>query len=157
MPSLIRIAGFLPLSKARKLALKARLLDSAFHKDIERARGARNFDAVRHLEDQHQFEARMMQEEMDQEYSDRLVQTASQLRVPIPRWRDEEGELTTDWLQGTETGYIYLSEKGIDRVREAIRSEERWNQEKRAHWILWITALTGLVGAITGLVAIASR
>ena len=54
-----------------------------------------------------------------------------------------------------------VSPTSVNRAsrRFAKRSggEQTWRQQRRAHWIMWVTALTGLVGALTGLLAIVLR
>ena len=66
---------------------------------------------------------------------------------------DDHGETTKDWRQGPQ-GLWCLTDQGIANVREEIRNELRWRHERRAHWINWFSVLVGLIGAITGLVAV---
>jgi hypothetical protein len=72
MPNLIRIAGRLPIPKARRLALQPGLIDRGFRRKIAKARKAKDSVAVDELQARRHQEALMMREEMDQEYSDRL-------------------------------------------------------------------------------------
>jgi hypothetical protein len=86
-------------------------------------------------------------------YTKRLLRTARRLRVRIPDKYDDKGELTDYWERAWD-GPLYLSESGDAQLRSAIRVERKERHEARAHWINWIAAITGLVGAVTGLLAI---
>jgi hypothetical protein len=44
--------------------------------------------------------------------------------------------------------------KGITKVREEIRKEEKWRRETRANWAVLLSALGGVIGSITGLAAV---
>jgi hypothetical protein len=154
MAHLIRFVGQLPLAKSTKLEWQARMVDRAYKKDIAKARASKDREAVRELQDQHREELAMMREESDDHLSAQLIRTARRLRVPVPPLMDEEHELTVDWERGSRLGMVYLSDRGIAKVREAIRAEQRWRQEHRAHWVLWLSAATGIIGALTGLLAI---
>lgn len=101
---------------------------------------------------------RMADEEYDEqsadlEYSKRLLAKARQLRVPIPALptRDHPNGF---WEESTLLGGHFLTPLGVKSVREAIRDEERWLIDRRAQWIVWCTAITGVIGALTGLLAI---
>src|SRR2546423_663715 len=118
MPNLTRVTRYLPIPKARRLALKAHLVDRAFRRKIDVARTAKDSAAVEELQLQRNHEARMIREEMDHEYSDGLLRTARRFRLPVPRLLDEEGELMGDWTEGSGSGYVYLTETGITRVRD---------------------------------------
>lgn len=88
------------------------------------------------------------------EFSRSLLKLASSLRVPVPSAYKSDSELTEHWDRSEFTGQLYLTDAGVSAVRAEIRKEIGWRRESRAHWIAWITAVTGLVGALTGLMAI---
>lgn len=42
-------------------------------------------------------------------------------------------------------------------IRDEIRHELKARHEVRAQWVVWLSALTGVIGAITGLVAVLAQ
>ena len=56
--------------------------------------------------------------------------------------------------EGSQTGGWYLTVSGIREVRAEIRQAQKSRHEQRAHLVVWISAITGVIGAITGLVAV---
>ena len=58
-----------------------------------------------------------------------------------------------DWVKGSE-GYWYLTPIGIAKLRKDKREEEKWRREGRAHQIQWVAAIGGVIGTITGLIAV---
>lgn len=97
-------------------------------------------------------------EEMDSIRSDRLVKKARKLDLAVPPspygTRMERDEY---WERGVMTGLWYLTTAGINKLRTDIRAEQRARQKMHAHWIAWIAALTGVIGALTGLFSILLR
>ena len=71
-------------------------------------------------------------EEIDSLQTKRFCQLANRLLVPIPD----------------------RSNKGIWEIKKLIRQEKR---ERSEGFIVWIPALTGIIGAITGLAAVLTR
>ena len=95
-----------------------------------------------------------MQEEHDAGYTGLLLRQARRLHVPTPPFRLDDGEVVAPWEQGSRAQLVYLSDEGIALVRDAIRTEQRLRHERRAQWAVWLPALTGVIGALTGLLAI---
>jgi hypothetical protein len=58
------------------------------------------------------------------------------------------------WETGRNTGSWYLSNKGITEVRSLIRKDTREILEIVSKWV---SISIGLIGAITGLVAVIRR
>jgi aspartate/methionine/tyrosine aminotransferase len=129
MPSLIRVVGKLPLPTETKLSWQRALLDRSYAKDIAEARKVKDKDKVASLEGSHRFEIEMHEE-------------------------DEDAYITKKLLQNHYTGRMYLTTKGIAALREEIRRELKARHEARSQWVVWLSALTGVIGAITGLVAL---
>lgn len=99
----------------------------------------------------------MIEEEIDHHLTHQLLQKARKLKVPIPHRTVSDPDGDDIWTQGHQTGNWYLTDKGYSYMRLAIRSEIKERHEIRAHWVVWISVLTGLVGAVTGLLAVFSR
>ncbi len=69
--------------------------------------------------------------------------------LPIPDHGDENL-----WKRCQYSNRSNLTEKGIAELRATIRREQK---ETREIYLPWIAGLIGLVGAITGLLAIILR
>lgn len=104
-----------------------------------------------------QYELDEAAEEEHGAYTRRLLHRAKSLLVSVPSRDGGELEGGPYWEQGQALGTWYLTRNGIARIRAAIREEEKARREARAHWVIWVSALTGLVGAATGLLAIILR
>jgi len=93
-------------------------------------------------------------EEEDAHLTRTMLSNVRDMRIPIPPRHDKHGAESDLWYQGHHTGGWYLTDQGIAFLRSEIRQEHKARHELRAQWIPWLLALTGLVGSITGLVAL---
>ena len=85
-----------------------------------------------------------------------LLDRARQLRLPVPSLYDGSN-ISPMYRQSTLDGTRYfLSLEGEQKVRFAIREEEKHRSERWARRVSYINALIGLIGAVTGLVALLS-
>ncbi|MCU1090444.1 hypothetical protein JAK58_02810 [Stenotrophomonas maltophilia] len=140
-----------------RLAWSRSRIESGYAKDIATARRTKNHDEVLSLESARLFELRLQQEEEDSHLTKQLRRKARRLRVPIPRVRNDDGSISDQWYEGSQTGGWYLTNAGILSLREEIRKEQKARHEGRAQLIVWLSAITGIVGAITGLVAVLQK
>ena len=154
VPFLIRIVDWLPISKGLKLSWKMELVDRAYVAEIKALRKAGSTARAESVEENHRFELRLIEEDQDQLYTRQLLNQARRLRVPIPRLYQEDGKHSSGWEEGSLLGRWHLTETGIAELREEIRKELRWRFERRAHWVAWLSAITGVLGAFTGLIAV---
>jgi len=71
----------------------------------------------------------------------------------LPEWTERE-----EPAKGFGVGYSYLTESGKARLQEQINQKlrERWEWRVKIA-VLIATAITGLIGALTGLIAIARK
>jgi len=90
----------------------------------------------------------LYEDEIHELWTRYLREKAERLLLPLPPMDDENY-----WEESRVTSRKLLTRKGIDEVRRSIRRELH---ERRSGWLTWVAALTGLVGAISGLVAIIS-
>ncbi len=88
-------------------------------------------------------------EEIDRLKSRRLCQIADRLMVPLPDIQDKEQWKEQSYGQGR-----VLTSKGLWELRKLVREEKR---ERREGFVVWLAALTGIIGAMTGLAAVLSR
>lgn len=99
-----------------------------------------------------EMEYRTLEEEYETIFSRRLLKKAIRLRVPVPEYPVGDGVYENEnWRRALYTGTWYLRTEGIRRLRAEIRAELKARSERRQ---ALLTPLTGLVGALTGLVAI---
>ncbi len=80
--------------------------------------------------------------------SDYYYEKAFQYGVAIPR--GEEYWEKSEAYPGTS----HLNREGLSLVRTSIHEEQKRRLE---HFSVWVAGLTGLVGAITGLVAVLAK
>ena len=101
-----------------------------------------------------QFEYQFLEEDEASFHSRQLLRRARELRIPTPSVFDGD-ILSADYQRSGVDGHRYfLSLTGEQKVRAAIREEEKYRSERWARRIPYITALSGLIGTITGLVAL---
>lgn len=96
-------------------------------------------------------ETEIIYDQIHKLHTDYLLSIASRLIVPTPSWDDQ-----TCWEE-SPMGFRYLTTKGIADLRAAIRSEQKLRLERILMWVPAIAALTGLIGALTGFIAIWHR
>ena len=154
MPFLLRLVSKLPISAETRFAWQRTLLDRAYGKDISAARKLKDKDKVESLEHDRRFEIDLHDEEEDSHLTKKILSKARQLRVPIPHKYNVDNTESEHWYEGQYTGRWYLSTSGFSALREEIRHEEKARHEARAHLVVWISSLTGVIGAVTGLVAL---
>jgi hypothetical protein len=153
MSFLLRQLSRIPVLTETQLAWQRSLLDRAYAKDIAAARRAKESAKVAELESSHMFELQMHDEDEDSFITRRLLSKARRLRVPIPRRYNQDGSHSDLWYEGSNTGRSCLTTEGMSTLREQLRKEVKARHELRSQWTVWLAALTGLIGAITGLVA----
>ncbi len=146
-----RIDRLLP--RSRRWERQEIRLKDAYARDVAKAREEKDRDKIHELENMNMVDLQVLREEQDAALTQDLLRQARKLRVPVPpRMRDNDE--TGYWARSMMTMEVYLTPKGIKKIREEIRAEERWRHERRSHWVPWITALTGLAGTIIGILAI---
>jgi hypothetical protein len=156
MGKLLHLVHKLPLSRTR-LSWERELLDSAYARDIAAARAAKDQEKAQSLISAHQFELELHGEEEDAYLTRKLLSEARRLWIPEPPLFINLLP-SEHWYQSQNSGRWYLTrQKGMTALREAIRTEGKAAHEARSRWVVWITATTGLIGAVTGLVAVLTR
>lgn len=76
----------------------------------------------------------------------RFRQISNRLMVPMPESKDKEL-----WKDLGYVGGRALTDKGFWELNKLIRQEKR---ERREGFVVWLAALTGIIGALTGLAAV---
>jgi hypothetical protein len=81
-----------------------------------------------------------------------ILNSARRLFLPVPDFDADKGD---NWIYLQDgSGRIHLTLQGQRRLLDAIRAEKAASSER---FRLWLAGLTGLVGAITGLIALLFR
>ena len=140
-----------------RLARSRRAIQRGYGKDIAAARNAKKFTEASELEGAERFEMALQEELEDSFLTSSLLQKARRLRVPIPYSRNADGTESDLWYEGRQTGGRYLSSAGIRHLRHEIRQELKDRHESRSHHLVWLTALTGIIGSATGLIAVLQK
>jgi len=148
---------WLPMPKTWRLRWYLARANRSYDREVKKARqkGATR-DALEGIQQGWWADTDELNEELEELRTRRLLRQAYRLDVPVPL-RPIEQQHNEFWEQGHMTGSWYLTTAGINKVRTDIRTEIRARQETRAYWLRWVAAITGLVGALTGLVAVLSK
>lgn len=154
MPNLLQLIRYVPALREWKAEWRRSLLDRAYAKDIAAAKVAKDKDKVVSLESDHQFEIQMHEEEADLELTRYLTRQARRLHVPLPRYKNDDGSESGHWHEGPLTYYRMLTTEGVAKLRDEIRREKKARHESKAVWIPWLSTITGVIGAATGLIAL---
>ena len=132
----------------RRLSWQKKLIKKSYFKEIKKAKEDKKDSRLEELSRDCQFEIEFIEEE-DLLFTNRLIDKAKRLRIPLPTHTRPEY-----WVKGKNTSSLYLSPDGISKLREDIRKEERWRVEVRAQKVVWLSAITGILGALTGRLAV---
>jgi len=157
MPTAFQILRYLPLPRERKAEWRRELLNRAYAKDIAAARKANDSNKVESLQHDHQYELQIDYEKEAEVLTRYLLREARRLHVPTPKYKSDNGKESDYWYEGSLTYRRLLTTQGVAHVRDEIRKERKARHEARSIWIPWLSALTGLVGTITGLVALIQK
>jgi hypothetical protein len=148
--NIYRLLRITPIPEGMRLRLRRSFMDREV--DQERRRLVKNGGTAADLwEDGNwQLEYQYLEEDEASFHSQQLLRRARELRIPTP-----SNVVSADYKRSGLDGHrYYLSLTGEQKVRAAIREEEKYRSERLARRIPYITALSGLIGTITGLVAL---
>lgn len=145
------------LPTSRQLAWSRSRIERGYGKSIAAARQAKDYNDVQSLMSATRFELDLQREEEDAHQTKQLLREAMRLRVPVPPVHPDGGANSGHWYEGSQTGRWYLTVSGIREVRSEIRQEQKSRHEQRAHLVVWISAIAGVIGTITGLVAVLQK
>jgi hypothetical protein len=135
-------------AKLAKLFSQKEAIRNSYADDIRKAQKAKKSqDDIKSLESSSYFEESMVDEEISLLATDYLIGKATRRFVPIPS-RETEGM----WNQCNNISDRYiLTRQGISELRSSLRKEQK---EKIELVVMILAVLTGIIGAVTGLVAV---
>ena len=154
MPTFLRLVRYVPAPREWKAEWRRTLLDRSYTADIAAAKAAKDAEKAESLAMDHQYEIQMYQEEDDIELTRYLIRQTRRLHEPLPRYKNADGSDSDHWYEGSLTHYLALTTEGVAKLRDEIRREKKARHEAKAVWIPWLSAITGAIGAATGLVAL---
>ncbi|PQA84060.1 hypothetical protein C5F52_06350 [Limnohabitans sp. TS-CS-82] len=140
-----------------KLFLQRKKIDQIYSKEISMARKTGDHEKMRSLEQDYFFDIALHEEEEDAFLTNKYLSKARQLHLSVPHRNEDDGKTSKYWYEGRYTGCFYLTPLGFASLRENIRQELKARHDARAHWAVWLSALTGVIGAITGLASVLSK
>lgn len=155
--NIIRLLNITPMPESMRLRLRRYFIDREV--DQERRRFIKNGGHSTEFWDNGnwQLEYQFLEEDEASFHSRQLLGRARELRIPTPPVFVGD-VLSPDYQRSGLYGHrYYLSLAGEQKVRSAIREEEKYRSERWARRIPYITALSGLIGTITGLVALLAK
>ena len=150
-----RIEKLLPMRT--RLRLERRRTDREFAREIAAARAAKDSHQVQQLQGMHQHFSQLHGEEEDSFETQQLLSKARRMGVPRPPLYDKSGAETDDWYKAFQLDEWCLTTAGMAKLRDAIRAEQKARHEGRTRWFPWISALSGLLGIATALIALLLR
>lgn len=75
------------------------------------------------------------------------VRLANRMLIPVPTFEAEGGA----WMQSQQTGRYHLKPQELHELRTAVRAEQK---ARREVWAMGLVLVTGVIGALSGLIAI---
>ncbi|HEY1719482.1 MAG TPA: hypothetical protein VGH42_14475 [Verrucomicrobiae bacterium] len=129
---------------------KGRMI-KAYHIALHEAHANhQNREQIEEITSSYRFETDMIEDEINLMISDYWISKVQRLGIFTP-WSEDR----TIW---NETNSIpdrrVLPQKGVSEIRSQIRAERKAQMEM---WLPWITVLTGLVGALIGLLTVLKK
>lgn len=148
-----RLLQATPMPRSVRLRFRRAIMDFGYELDSRRRvkNGGRAEDAWE--EGNWDYEYQILEDDEAKLHSEQLLNRARELRIPIPTVFEGD-RVSSDYRRSSVDARYLLSIVGEQKVRAAIREEEKYRSERWARRIPYITALSGLVGTITGLVAL---
>lgn len=134
-----------------KLLRDKRSIEKKFGKKIKTARTKKaSEDAIDRLIEDERFESDLISDEIQSLHSRYLTRQASVLDIPIPKFT-KTGPGYEKWTQSEVTGRYRLSNEARHDLRALVEAAAK---AKRESWTWWVPIIFGLIGAITGLMAV---
>ena len=134
-----------------KLNRKKNKIDSEIKKQAKRIRKEKGIQAEKafYQEDTDHYESWATDEEISVLHTNYLRSVAEKMLLPYPR-----NITDVEWDKGDFTDKYYLKNEVVAKLRSAIRNEKKERMELFRNWV---TILIGLIGAMTGLIAVLKR
>ena len=157
----LRACQNLPLPDALEFRLKLRRLQkekarlygvyAARHQECRRLNA--DDERIEQLNYLEHDEIGIIDEQIYQLYFERIAAQAERSFISIPDLQESR----EDWETARLTGRWRLRRRALQDLMAAIRNAKKDQQEARQAKLIWVTALTGIFGALTGLISVLAR
>ena len=144
------------LPRTWQLRIWLRRVNREYGPKVEGAKRQKDKAKLHELYEEWHFESTLLSDELNHIAAERLIKQARRWNLPVPELpRGKPGTLkdvqNESWYFEPSSGFWVLKPKGFTALWSAIRTERR----ERIHTRLAIiTAIAGLLGVLTGLVAV---
>jgi hypothetical protein len=138
----LRLLGFFqPVFPLWVLKRQAEVVHHAFAADLAEAKAKKDTEGYEHLRGQQQFETTEYLDELRAIQSGRLLMEAQNLYIYVPDLKWEHGPY----------GHMYLDRESESKLYHAVKEQKYKMREYR---LKLASAITGIIGALIGLVAV---
>ncbi len=104
---------------------------------------------IEQLYDEMRLQTEVTDLELDRLITIRLRRVADRLLLTLPKYEDKEV-----WEKENPLNYLILTHEGMKSVRRSIRQARR---EAAEYFLKWVVPMIGIIGALTGLIAVWKR
>jgi hypothetical protein len=136
--------------KLFKYSRESEQIRKSYLKDLDVAKKKGDREEIQSLLSALQYEQSEPEDKIKLLKTHYLISIADKLSLPTPPITEKDER----WEKGDFLDRYVLTNKGITELRGLIRQE---NKEKHEIILRWIPIIIGLIGAITGLVAVLKK
>lgn len=133
--------------RLKNLQKRKRVLESKYDEAIKVAQGRKDRKREENIISEAMFERDYIDDAISNLSSRHVRLLAERYLIPIPEFDTD----SSDWIESKIDGRFRLSDQAIATLRSDIRRERK---ERHEHTLMWLAALTGIIGALTGLVVV---
>lgn len=151
---LLWLALRLPLTLEWRFRIRERIVTQSYEADMAAARERDDMKEFQRLRRAQLRELSILDQKRVCAVSRQLVRRAHKYQVSVPKqlMADDNVNVLPPWKLADDVGLYYLDETASKQISDEIRDEIIRRNEARAHTINWITAITGLVGAVAAVI-----
>jgi len=132
---------------------KSRLYDLYARGHEEYRRLDADDEEIKQLNDEERYNVGIIDEQIYQIHFERITAQAERLSISIPDHQQNREQ----WEVAPLTGRWRLRREGLRTLLTAIREVQKERQQAMQAKLIWVTAATGMVGSLTGLISVLYR
>lgn len=138
-----------PCPRTWRLRVQLDYINRFYGEKITAARKTMKREQLQQLYEEREHESAPIEEELSWLETRWLLDKARRLHLPVPETPTGEDE-DADWIR-MDSGRWCLKPEGHSKIRALIRAESK---EQREALIAYATLIIGIIGALTGLIAV---